>query len=997
MPRLADRARVRLTGWEWVVWNLAIGLACYGLEELTLPLALPPGFASPARPAAGVGLAAILLVGPRVWPGIFLGTWAAFVGIAFDPDGSTSLFAQFALTLLMAAGAAAQALAGGGLIRRFSGYPSLLVEASDVTRFLVLGGPVSGLIGATIAALALLLFGPISNSDFAYTWSTWWAASSIGAALFAPLLLLWFPGVVRAGLRRRISVTAPLAMIFSLAVVLYLQVGARESEHLASEFERRADDVGAGIERSLDRSLEVLDSLGGFYDASHRVDRREFSSFARHLLSRSPSVRALAWSPRVKSAERETCVRSAQLEVDPGYAILERDARGTLVPAGEREHHVPTYYVESRGSSSWALGFDAASDPDRRAALWRACEEGREAATPPLPLGEGSETDPGMIVYRPVFGHGERRSTPEERRKALTGYVSAELSIEDIVREGLRRMETEGIAVRVSDVTDDPSGRTLYRSTRRGNGPPPPGSGAWPVHPRTLRHSLGSRVLELRFSPDLEVAMPRHAWQSWFVLAAGLLFTGLLECFLLVVTGRSDAIEELVARRTAELRQANVDLRHEVAERARAEAQHQSSQLRLAAAQQIAHLGSWELDIASGVVLCSDELCRIHGIEPGAPPVRFAEFLERVHSEDREIVALAVDQAIRDRKAFSLHHRLVRPDEEVRVIHARGDVLLDPEGKPVRIHGTGQDVTELKHAERELARRTLELERSNGELERFAYVASHDLQEPLRAVASHVQILEQDYRGRLDEEADECIRRAVEGAKRMHDLINDYLAYSRVRSGSEPLRPTSSVKALDSALKHLSQSIRESSASVTSDELPEVLADEVQLVQLFQNLVGNAVKFHGDEPPRVHVSAARAANTWLFSVRDNGIGIDPEHSGRIFSLFKRLHTQERYPGTGIGLAICKKIIDRHGGRIWVESMPGMGATFRFTLPACVDDAGRAVEAIAPTTVAVAPGIAGLEHAGPEVAEPDLLVSDVDASDVVVMDVVVPEAGPGRRA
>jgi signal transduction histidine kinase len=423
------------------------------------------------------------------------------------------------------------------------------------------------------------------------------------------------------------------------------------------------------------------------------------------------------------------------------------------------------------------------------------------------------------------------------------------------------------------------------------------------------------------------------------VLAAGLLFTGLIEAFLLVVTGRTDAIEELVARRTAELQQVNADLRHQVAERARAESQHQSSELRLAAAQQIAHLGSWELDLASGLVLQSDELCRIHGLVPDTAPLDYPRFLSRVHAEDRAAVALTIEQAVRNHKPFSRHHRIVRPDDEIRTIHARGEVLLGPEGRPIRIHGTEQDVTDLKRAEWELARRTLDLERSNAELERFAYVASHDLQEPLRAVASHVQLLEQDYRGRLDAEADESIRCAVEGAQRMHDLINDYLAYSRIRTGSQPHQPTSSGKALSIALKNLEQAVRDSAAVVTHDDMPEVVADSAQLVQLFQNLVGNAVKFRGDDPPRVHVAAARAESTWLFSVSDNGIGIDPEHTGRIFSLFTRLHTQDRYPGTGIGLAICKKIIDRHGGRIWVESMPGMGASFRFTLPACVEDPG----------------------------------------------------------
>ncbi len=663
--------------------------------------------------------------------------------------------------------------------------------------------------------------------------------------------------------------------------------------------------------------------MGSFYDASHRIDRREFSTFARYALSRSPSVRMLAWCPRVKDAERLGCVRTARLEVDPAFAILEADAHGTLVPAKVRDEYVPVFYVEAREKSDAALGLDAASDPERRAALERARDEGVVAATPPRDIGArpaGADAPRlGLIVYRPVYGHGERHETLAERRTTLAGYATAELSIDGIIRAGLRGGDADGVRVQLFDV------------------------GGADAHPKTTRYSLGGRVWELRFRPDLDGLSARHPWQSWCVLAAGLLLTALLEAFLLVATGRTDAIEELVARRTAELQQLNSDLRHEVAERARAEAQHESSELRLAAAQQIAHLGSWELDLATHTLLCSDELCRMQGLPPGTAPVAFDEFLSRIHPEDRELFTAAIEQSVRDHRPFSHHHRIVRPDDEVRTLQARGDVILDADGKPLRIQGTGQDVTDLKRAERELARRTLDLERSNAELERFAYVASHDLQEPLRAVASHVQILEQDYRGRLDDEADESIRCAVEGAQRMHDLINDYLAYSRVRAGSDPLQPSSSAQALEAARKNLEQAIREGSAEVTCDALPEVLADPMQLVQLFQNLVGNAVKFRGDDPPRVHVSAERADDWWLFSVSDNGIGIDPEHTGGIFSLFKRLHTHDRYPGTGIGLAICKKIIDRHGGRIWVDSMPGLGAKFRFTLPSCGEEQGRAVE------------------------------------------------------
>jgi PAS domain S-box-containing protein len=246
-------------------------------------------------------------------------------------------------------------------------------------------------------------------------------------------------------------------------------------------------------------------------------------------------------------------------------------------------------------------------------------------------------------------------------------------------------------------------------------------------------------------------------------------------------------------------------------------------------------------------------------------------------------------------------------------------------GEGLFVIGSIVDITERKNAE-------LELRRSNAELERFAYVASHDLQEPLRSVASYVQLLSRRYRDRLDADANEFIDFAVNGAKRMQQLIEDLLTYSRVGTrGGSPV-PTDAGALLDTAVEALRVAIEESGARVTHDALPTVRADPAQLAQLMTNLVGNAIKFRGREPPCVHVGAVRDGDRWTFSVRDNGIGVDPQYFERIFVIFQRLHGREEYPGTGIGLAICKKIVERHGGEIWVESTPGQGATFSFTIP-----------------------------------------------------------------
>ncbi|MEO7734666.1 MAG: PAS domain S-box protein, partial [Kofleriaceae bacterium] len=245
-----------------------------------------------------------------------------------------------------------------------------------------------------------------------------------------------------------------------------------------------------------------------------------------------------------------------------------------------------------------------------------------------------------------------------------------------------------------------------------------------------------------------------------------------------------------------------------------------------------------------------------------------------------------------------------------------------------------RDITARRASEARLLDTLAELNRSNEELGQFAYIASHDLQEPLRMIASYTQLLARRYKGKLDADADEFIAFAVDGANRMQRLIQDLLSYSRIGTAGKLLTTTSSEDALEQAVLNLGKAIEVSGAQVTHDPLPEVRADEGQLVQLFQNLVGNAIKYQGPGIPQVHISSARTAPdsaTWMFSVHDNGLGIEPKYFERIFGMFQRLHKREQFEGTGIGLAICKKIVERHGGHISVESRPGEGSTFRFGL------------------------------------------------------------------
>jgi light-regulated signal transduction histidine kinase (bacteriophytochrome) len=263
------------------------------------------------------------------------------------------------------------------------------------------------------------------------------------------------------------------------------------------------------------------------------------------------------------------------------------------------------------------------------------------------------------------------------------------------------------------------------------------------------------------------------------------------------------------------------------------------------------------------------------------------------------------------------------------------EIMLSPleSAEGILVTAAIRDISVRKSSDEHLVKTVAELKRSNDELQQFAYVSSHDLQEPLRMVSSYTQLLAKRYKGRLDSDADEFIAFAVDGCNRMQGLIQDLLAYSRAGSNGKALREISGEDALKAALTNLRAAMEQSGAVVTNDSLPAIRTDETQLTQIFQNLVGNAIKYRRAESPQVHISASKnGGNEWIFSVRDNGLGIDPQYFDRIFILFQRLHGRDEFEGTGIGLAICKKVLERLGGRIWVESQPEKGSTFYFALP-----------------------------------------------------------------
>lgn len=368
-----------------------------------------------------------------------------------------------------------------------------------------------------------------------------------------------------------------------------------------------------------------------------------------------------------------------------------------------------------------------------------------------------------------------------------------------------------------------------------------------------------------------------------------------------------------------------------VAARDHAEATRKASEERMQWALEAAGGGAWDWDFTHDKAWWSDEMYKLWDVDPDAH-MTFKRSRQLIDARDREHVASALDRAIEGRCTYRCAFRITTRDGAERWMESRGRAAYDADGQAVRLLGISIDVTAQKKVELALRESNEALERSNMELQRFAYVASHDLQTPLRAVASFVELLQMRHGDALPAQANEWLCRIRSSVDKLHHLISDLLQYSRVESQARHFEFVSMDEILLRAMHLLDASIRETGATIERSSLPSVRGDATQLMGVLLNLVGNALKYHGAAPPHVTISASALPNAWLFCVADNGIGIEPRHFDRIFEMFERLHSAAEHPGTGIGLAICRSVIHRHGGRIWVESVPGNGSKFFFTIP-----------------------------------------------------------------
>ncbi|HWY25236.1 MAG TPA: CHASE domain-containing protein, partial [Nevskia sp.] len=715
---------------------------------------MPPGYATAVWPPSGIALASLLLGGIRLWPGVWIGSFAVNVSTSWDGSSVSAILHSLAIAGGIASGAALQAALGTGLIRRFVGYTNIFMQEIDVVRILLIGGPLACLVNAAVGVGTLWAAGLIPVANLLFNWWTWWVGDTIGVLIFVPLICAWALRPVRQWYRRQITLSIPMAGMFAMVVLLFFFVSTREQNRLHAEFERTAQRAADQFQARIDNDLTILSAVSNFFESSDEVTREEFHHFVTEQLREHPDIRALDWVPWISAGQRpayEATMRAAGIA---NYRIWERDEQGRQQVAADRKEYFPVAYIEPAANNTSALGYDIASEPKRSAALHAAIQSDSATASAAVPLVQDRQSRPGIVIALPVTRQANYRDSAEHPVGSTMGVCLAVFVIENLARDSLAELKESGLQLRLSDASPGAGDQLLFEL-----GQPDQLRPAQIAVSRQLPLEVAGRHWALEFIEPADYVVAHRSWQAWGLLAVGLFITGLLGMLILVLIGRQAKVEELVLQQTAGLKAAERRFR------------------RL-------------LENTPDAMVIADRSGRIQLVNAQ---------LEKLSgwSQD-ELIGQPIELLIPDRlKAMHVGHRdgyfgspQVRPMGAGLELWARRkdgtevpiEISLSPLETEEGTWATAaiRDISERKRVQRELAGYAQELQRSNQELEQFAYVASHDLQAPLRSIVGFGQILQTDYKGRLDADADTYLDFLVKSAAQMQSLIRDLLAFSRI-------------------------------------------------------------------------------------------------------------------------------------------------------------------------------------------------------------------------
>lgn len=694
----------------------------------------------------------------------------------------------------------------------------------------------------------------------------------------------------------RISIIFILALggVSILASVPAAMVIRRsELNTIEQDFHQDVASISAALNRELQLNFSPLDGLNILFTGSEEVTAPEFRLVAQRYLAQHQEIEALEWAPYISKAQRQQFEIQRRQEY-PNFQITQNRQPGEMVTAPQRSEYFPVAFVEPYGGNEPALGFDLGSQAVRRSTLEKSRDSGQTLVTDTLTLVQTQSTQKGFLAFSPIYR--QQPQTPQERRSNLRGFVVGVYRLEELLKPAFKRASKAGINLKIVDLTDPKQSELLYAD-------------ASPSHPSAsdLKHEMKLTAVQGRSWVVVAQATSQFVDQrsGWLFLLLPFLGVILLwggGLFFLLRLKKSTVVDQEKYFQTMA---------------------NQSPAL------------MWMTEIDKAFSFFNQTWLTFTG-RPIIAEVG-SGWTAGIHPADLQNWQQTYDSSFDQQIEFAVEHRLRHVDGSYAWILSVGKPRYTDQGEFCGYIGTSVDITGLKQADAQCQLMNHELLQSNQELEQMASVLSHDMREPLRKIKSFAELVQTDYLQDIDETGQRYFSYVIDGADRMEGMIADMLTYARLGSGEQEVELTNLSKVVEQIQQDFSLVISEHTAVIEIGALPEIMINPADIRRVLQNLIANALKFRGEAAPLIEVKASQKKDVWLIEVSDNGIGIAEESLETIFEMFKRLHQRTAYEGTGIGLAICKKIIERYEGSIWADSKVGEGTTFYVTLPVHVQD------------------------------------------------------------
>ncbi|MEQ1682369.1 MAG: CHASE domain-containing protein [Burkholderiaceae bacterium] len=903
---------------HWAAASLLTAITYVTAGVLALALAVPPGFASPLYPAAGVALSALLIFGRGALPGVLLGAFIANLlirGGLHSPN-----LAALAMPAVIGIGAALQALAGDLLIKRFVRQPLELAEPREVLGFLG-AGTASCLVSPTIANLALWLSGTLPAAAVPFSAATWWIGDVLGVLIVTPILLTLLGRPRAAWAPRRLSVGLPLALVTALLTLGIMQVARWNNERAQSTFDRDATGAFAAMRAQLHEPLQALEALHSVFVASEDVSPEEMRLATRAWLAPG-TLQAMGWSERLRREDVPAFEARVRAEGLKGFSVFDRSDAGA--PAAPGNELLVIRYIEPPAGNAAALGVNVLSIGAARTAVEKARRTGQPAATAGFRLTQQLEGEnrTGIVIYQALYA--PRTPTETQRATALRGVVFVTLRMDD---------QLSGLVPRIPAYLNMCIVDTSAGQPRRRLAGPAGCEAATPAKLDVQRLQYAGRDWELRVYADPGSLPDAHGGDVWLFALVGLLSTAMLAGFLLTLTGRARRVETAVRERTAALLA-------EMREREGAEAALRESEQRFRNILNNVPIGVVYTDLNGQIIQANPRFCELTGYKEHEllvlrpPDYTLAEDV----AQDAGLTAQLVRGEI---PMYRRHKRYIAKGGSTVWVQATVSLLRDAQGQPLHIVGVAEDITEhLKLEDAERAREAAEA--SNRAKSEFLSRMSHELRTPLNAMLGFAQLLELDQRQPLSATQQPWVSQIQQAGWHLLEMINDVLDLSRIESGNLRLHTeTLNLGELLAASVAMVEGDAKQRRILIIQELGEgtatVLGDSTRVKQILTNLLSNAVKYNADAG-RIHIaSRISAPDTVEIAVTDTGLGMTPEQLGELFQPFNRLgRERSAQQGTGIGLVISQRLAELMGGSLKARSIAGKGSSFMLTLPSSAD-------------------------------------------------------------